>query len=71
MITITRKGNGLKVLFSAPGTGVRGFSIQVGDLNNSEELFTVIRHHFMKKHDTSVCQLCRMAREQDARWLRM
>lgn len=63
MITISRRGNGLKVLFSHPGTGVRGFALQVRDLGNSEELFTVIRHYYMQKHDTSTCQLCRRARE--------
>ena len=63
MITITRRGNGLKVLFSHPGTGQRGFALQVNDLDDSEELFTTIRHYYMKKHDTSTCQLCRRARE--------
>ena len=63
MITITRRGDGLKVKFSHPGTRVRGFSIQVNDLDDSEELFTIIRHYYMKKHDTSVCQLCRQARQ--------
>ena len=64
MITITRRGNGLKVLFSNPGTGTRGFSIQVRDLSRDEEVFTVIRHYFGKKHDTSACQLCRMVRAE-------
>ena len=63
MTARTRRGNGLKVLFSNPGTGTRGFSIQVQDLSRGEEVFTVIRHYFAKKHDTSACQLCRMVRE--------
>jgi hypothetical protein len=57
-------GGGFKVSFSAPGSGMRGYSRITDDL---EAALTLVRHFYARAHDRENCQFCREGREADLR----
>ncbi len=61
MLTISRWGDGFKVLLSNPGTGQRGFSVKARSL---EEVHVAIDHYHMENklcvHEGNPdCPICR------------
>lgn len=55
MITIRPQYNKWRVLFSAPGTGWRGFSILV---TRASAMHAAIDHYHGRQHKAKGCPLC-------------
>lgn len=55
MITIRSHYEKFKVTFSNPGSGQRGFSVLV---KNLDEVHTILDHYHFCQHDKANCPLC-------------
>jgi hypothetical protein len=65
MVTIENYNNGYRMKFSNPGTGTRGFSVQVADVI---EMKIALDHYYGKSlHARSHCPLCREVERKQKR----